>query len=147
MENLKKSSKSCVFRVKPTSLDHDRPAADLLVSNQFIDKSEALYQILKDCYDDIKNDFDSIPLLIVFPRRFAKTTLLGFTDAIFNASPSISEYYENERIKKKIVALREGRLLLNFGVRPAIFLDMINVSNDADLDDRVEAAFKNSRSW
>jgi hypothetical protein len=101
---------------------------DLLIEDCFIDKSAVLYSFLKEYFNADKDDFYSVPLLVVYPRRFAKTTLLGFIEAIFSPVPQL-DGYDAEEIKTKISALERGKELLSFGSRPVLSIDMQGVTS------------------
>jgi hypothetical protein len=111
----------------------------LLLEDAFIDKSAALYYFLNDRYDVSRDDFGSVPIRLVYPRRFAKTTLLGFIEAVFSPVSKLDNYYDMEHVKNKIAALDCGKQLLDFGSRPVLRLDLGGVlsSDVSRLNDHI----------
>jgi hypothetical protein len=96
----------------------------LLLEDAFIDKSAALYKLLKDvCFDSNANDFGSVPMRLVYPRGFGKTTLLSLIEAVYSPVP-VLDAYDAERVKTKISALERGSELLHFGSHPVLHLDL-----------------------
>jgi hypothetical protein len=112
--------------------------ARLLLENAFIDKSAALYNLLFRRFDSNAKDFGFVPLLLVYPRRFAKTTLLGFIEAVFTPVPTLGNYHMNE-VRTKIAALKWGKKLLDFGWRPVVCLDLQNIETVAGLKEQIES--------
>ena len=108
------------------------PPERLLLHNTFIDKSAALYQLLENCFDASNNNFVTIPLLLVYPRRFAKTTLLRFIKAVYTPLSKINGH-DSTDVKSAIASLDKGPELLAFGMHPVLYLDMISIMNVADL--------------
>jgi hypothetical protein len=116
----------------------------LLLENCFIDKSAILHHILKENFNAKEDDFWSVPLLLVYPRRFAKTTLLGFMEAVFSPVHSLGDNYQMDEVRTKIAALECGGKLLEYGWRPVVSLDLQGISDVNDLNhyiaDRLERA-------
>jgi hypothetical protein len=96
-----------------------------------------LFYLLDRHYKKILNDFESVSLLVVYPRRFAKTTLMGFIEAVFSPVPMLGKHNMN-KVRTKIAALECGKQLLDFGWRPVVCLDLQNISTVQDLKDQIE---------
>ncbi len=107
------------------------------MEDAFIDKSAALYNFLIRRFDDYANDFGFVPVLVVYPRRFAKTTLLGFIEAVFSPVPTFG-LYQADKVRTKIAALDFGKELLDFGWRPVVRLDLQNVETINGLKDQIK---------
>jgi hypothetical protein len=102
----------------------DASFCDLLENNVFIDKSAILYYLLKQYFGSLTGDFRSVTLHLVYPRRFAKTTLLGFIEALFSPVARLDD--DNmETVREKIASLECGKQLLAFRLHPVIALDML----------------------
>jgi hypothetical protein len=124
-------------RLSPAETSDD--AVRLLCDNTFLDKSNILHTMLTDFYVSSEGDFRLVPLALVYPRRFAKTTLLGLIDAVFSPLPIIQgEAFDV--VKGKVAALRKGPELLAMGMHPVVRLNMISVRTRTDLHDAVTLA-------
>jgi hypothetical protein len=95
---------------------------ELLEDDYFIDKSAALYHLIKDYYDVEKRDFRSVPMRLVYPRGFGKTIMLEFIKDVFSPLPELDNYNRNQEMKTKIASLEKGRELFMFGSHPVILL-------------------------
>ena len=122
-----------------TPVDLSHRVARLLDDDHFFDKSESVYNLLCECYNESQGDFDPIPITVIFPRRFCKTSLLSFVDAIFNPLPTIQDY-DAALIKNKIASLKKGRELLDMGMHPIVSLDMSGLSSVRDLRGEIKSA-------
>ncbi len=114
-----------IYSDAPTAIDpagESFSCCELLVEDAFIDKSEMLYHLLKDLVTPSGREFRSVPLYLVYPRRFAKTTLLGFIEAVFSPVPNL-DGHTVEQVKTKISSLQRGKELLDFGLHPVLSLD------------------------
>ncbi len=115
----------------------------LLAKDCFIDKSAALYFLLNDFFDYNVGDFESVPLRLVYPRRFAKTTLLGFIEAVFSPVANLDNY-DMEHVKNKIAVLECGEKLLSFGLHPVLRLELTGISSvralNSHIDEQLEQA-------
>jgi hypothetical protein len=109
----------------------------LLAKDCFMDKSAALYFLLQDLFDYDDGDFQSVPIRLVYPRRFAKTTLLGFIEAVFSPVPKL-EVFDMEKVKAKIAALQCGEELLSFGLHPVLRLELIGISSVRALNSHID---------
>jgi hypothetical protein len=109
---------------------------ELLMADAFIDKSAALYNLLKRFKISGKDDFRSVHLLLVYPRRFAKTTLMRFIEAVFSPVPKLG-IFNMDDVKTKIAALDHGTELLDFGLRPVLVFDMLGISSVMALSDEI----------
>ena len=71
-----------------TPTDTSMTAADMLLQDVFIDKSEVVYEFLRRRYHEhsetFSGDFGFVPLSVFSPKHLGKTTLLDFMEAVFN---------------------------------------------------------------
>lgn len=125
----------------PNPAEHSHKVEMLLSRNAFIDKSASLYQLFQPHFDESIGDFNSVPLALVYPRRFAKTTLLGFIKAVVSPLPEHGGY-PSKKIKEKIASLERGPDHLSFGMHPVVFLDMQSAANVSDLNCGIRRGFK-----
>ena len=118
-----------------TPVDTSMTAADMLLQDVFIDKSEVVYdflQLIPNFIQDIPKSM-SLPLSIVGPRDLGKTTLLDFIHAVFN--PIVDEGFH--QVKAKIHSLKKGKELLGMGLRPVVRLDMRGVTSVRHLNEHI----------
>lgn len=117
--------------------------ATLLLNNTFFDKSVPVYDLLRKFYDERTKDFDPTPICIIYPRRFCKTSFLGFVDCVFNPLPKIQDH-DATAIKMKIASLKQGGPLLKMGLHPVIKLDMTAVKSISDLYLEIEISLEDA---
>lgn len=100
----------CWLQVEDTKWDEANPTlgnidfVHLLMEDVFIDKSAALYNLLSSWYNMRMGDFRPTPLLMVYPRRFAKTTLLQFIEAVFSPVPRRKGYHREKTYSKDCIS-------------------------------------------
>jgi hypothetical protein len=111
----------------------DASFCNLLTYDVFIDKSAILYYLLKDYFVSLNGDFRPVTLYLVYPRRFAKTTLLGFIEALFSPVATL-DHDSLDTVREKIASLECGKQLLAFGLHPVIWLDMLGVTDVEELN-------------
>ncbi len=123
-------------------VDYSLTCADLLWKDAFFDKSAALYNLLERRFEGRPvNDFRSVVLLLVYPGRFGKTTLLAFIEAVFSPVPMLGKF-ETQDLKTKISALKRGKQLFEFGLHPVLYLDLQGVCSVDNLNNHIAAQFQ-----
>ncbi len=96
-----------------------------------------LHKLLEDNYNEDESDFYSVPLLVVFPRRFAKTTLLGLIEAAFSPVPTLGNG-QADKVRTKVAALECGKQILDYGWRPVVSLDLQGIATLEALKTEIE---------
>ena len=102
-----------------------------------------LYELLQPFYEAENGDFAQVPLCIIYPRRFCKTSLLSFMDAVFNPLPRV-ERFESSAVKAKVASLKKGKGLLTMGLHPVVSLDLTAVNSVDDLNTKIETGLENA---
>ena len=112
---------------------------DLLMQNQFIDKTERVLSLLEPLFRREVGDFTSSPLALIYCRRFGKSTVLRFLRAVFSPLPVLNGH-KFDSIKAKIWSYRRGQEILEMGMHPVVLLDMTQASTTANLQEIISAS-------
>ncbi len=123
------------FVWKPSISTTSKECARLLIKDLFIDKSAALFHLLKDYFED--GDFLSVAIYLVYPRHFGKTTVLGFIEAVFSPVQKLGTFDLEHDVKTKIASLKRGKDLLEFGLHPVLRLELELTSSVEELNNPI----------
>jgi hypothetical protein len=130
------------FKWKPTDSMNIDPTkqgwtfCDLLMNDAYVDKSSALYYLLKNYFNSYLKDFRSVPVSVIYPRRLGKTTLLDFIEAVYSPLPCLGGY-ESTHLKTRIASLERGKELLQFGLHPVLRLNLKGILSIGALNDHI----------
>jgi hypothetical protein len=100
----------------------------LIKSGNYIDKTDIIHAFFtaEELFDEEIQDFKKRALLLVYCRRFGKSTFLGFLDAVFNALPYLGNC-PSDLVRARIWTYNKGPELLAFGLHPVVHLEMTQV--------------------
>ena len=113
------------FRPTQAEVEGSPSTVELIMANTFIDKTAIVYDLLvkEDLFVEDLEDFKSRTLLLVYCRRFGKSTFLRFLRTVFNPQPRLNGY-DSGAIRDRIATYSKGRELLQFGCHPVFYMDM-----------------------